>query len=407
MHVDSTLMRFVKTACTIRVVVAIMSTVALVVVCQRPFVTPSEYVMFAPYSTVVRLGVIENEDNYDIFKSETDIAHMAYVEKSGNRNRFEKSNFWVNCSSTVVYPGVPIPPNCFDFNLLFRKAFKVGGSTLGGIVRRIAIRFGVAGSGDRASLVEREPKLLANHIPDEGYKQWKHTLRLPYFVWGSVRKPIARCISAFDYFRAETSDSAKIRFGGSNRCNNEVWKTLELTSRESQEDLQYMAVTERFDESALMVCYFLGCSIADILYVKSKDSQDPMNRLPKSKRHSLHVAFAKESPRVRSFFLGNKFQKRNSLDTHLWNVANQTLDRLIDFVGKVGFQTKLREFRSHLTATHEECKYVISPLVCYWRDNGCKYDCLNRYANKVPHLWDPVTVLPLLQRRGVPKLSLL
>jgi len=269
---------------------------------------------------------------------------------------------------------------------------------MGGVARRIAIRFGVRGSRSKFWHQNVEPKLLANHITEEDFFEWRNALQMPSFTWGLVRNPIDRCISAFDFFSADVSDTAKIHFGKHYLCTNSVWHAMQLNNSKSREDLQFMGVTERFDESALVLCYFLGCSLADLLYFPSKDSQ-------RSSSHTSHVPFDQESPEVRSYFLGGNFRQRNSLDYHLWDTANQTLDRLIDFIGRKEFETRLNQYHKHMNDSHIECRHV-DIRRCYWKDNGCKYDCLDKYANKVTQLWDPITTRPLLYRENVPLLNL-
>ena len=94
-------------------------------------------------------------------------------------------------------------------NLIFIKLSKTGGSTVGGVIRRIGWRLGLNGvfreTGMFALGKQAEPGLWARHSfrsKLEGQKGDFQSLQLPSFFLSFVRQPVARVLSAFYHFNA-------------------------------------------------------------------------------------------------------------------------------------------------------------------------------------------------------------
>jgi Sulfotransferase family len=277
------------------------------------------------------------------------------------------------------------------FNLVMVKVPKVGSSTLGGVARRIAAHHSMSGYTD-SNWIFHEPGVWAAHLTRAKLPVAK--LKLPSFVFSVVRDPLARAMSEFYHFRVtrksqHTNDAHRLdlqkvaflrnvhnlqmrhldpvetfRYAGSKHIAQRVFDAYD-----------FVAVTERFDESMLLLAHRLGVPWSQVLYVPSKVAAD--GRQERFNGHTFtfvpHPAFVQESAEVQLELVS--FRRQNHLDYELHRLANQRLDQLIAEYGEVEFRAQLAEFQRALAQVAEECvrhdppglTFVKAAGPCYWR----------------------------------------
>eukprot|EP00039_Didymoeca_costata_P013123 m.194807 g.194807 ORF g.194807 m.194807 type:complete len:297 (+) comp15682_c0_seq1:203-1093(+) len=269
--------------------------------------------------------------------------------------------------------------NCkFNKSILFEKLTKVGGSTFGGVVRRIGRKYNLSGiyDGWLRKLSHRtlppEPFVFANHgeVPKVKGQQFKILL---------VRAPDERQISAFYHFSVSLkniSDSEDEMLKNVKHMDNDYLCAMKEPTREKLEkEYDFIGITERFEESVLLLKYLLpNLTVRDLLYINSKDSSKVFT--PNSKE--VFTPHAKDvtglPPKVREYFASEEFKSASKCQWEIWRIANQIMNEHI--VKIQNFSLELLEFRRMIHKADREC-YTTEWNDCFWKDNGCAIHCLD------------------------------
>ena len=272
-------------------------------------------------------------------------------------------------------------------NIVFIKNPKAGGSTFSGVLRRVAHHNHLSGVNDSA-WITHEPGIWANHMKKKFLTQQISELKKQTFLLTIVRNPINQLLSQFYHFEVVTnnmtdSDDNIISYARnwkniqtgyiegrhmrSYRWNRDMSVTKYIG--EALNSYNFVGVTERFNEGLVILKYMLNCSFADLLYVRSKDSNLSRGGT-KPYKHLNEM-----SDTVKEYL--TTWAAKNEHDKFLWNMANKQLD---DHIQKyTHFTRDLQYFETHVKRAQEICAFV-SEIDCYWEDNGCSIKCLNRYA---------------------------
>ena len=152
--------------------------------------------------------------------------------------------------------------------IVFVKMTKVGGSTVGGVVRRIAAHHGLAGVADGmytgwAKNGCRTPGVWANHIHGAKVVPAVQSCRQQgrnVFLLGWVRGPLERCLSKFYHLRVSRANEPptvanKLKACGthSNAHASADFQAFVAphdgaSPEESLEAYNFIGLTQRFDE---------------------------------------------------------------------------------------------------------------------------------------------------------------
>jgi len=135
----------------------------------------------------------------------------------------------VASASVLSQTTEPLPPSRTDLaparplqgsrpavvpSLVFIKAIKVGGSTMAGVVRRIAAKFGMSGVQAKGQWIDSEPGVWANHGQYAKFPERLGELSGPKFVLAMMRNPLDRCLSAYYHLKSHgkpmTTNSSSI-----------------------------------------------------------------------------------------------------------------------------------------------------------------------------------------------------
>jgi len=280
--------------------------------------------------------------------------------------------------------------------LAFIKAHKVGGSTWGGVMRRIGNRYGLNHVRDE-NWLEKDlknhrqpgPSVWANHGHRDKLKQQLRKL-MPNAVYITlIRNPINTEMSKF-YFASVSRNGkpatvkAKVQYLNKARNDNlNSWISPDpqnLSPAKVLASYSLVGVCERFDESLLLLGQHLGLNKTDLLYLKAKEAgHASTDKHDQGQVMAEHPPFSSEPLEVQK--AGEHLQ--NGTDAQLHLLANKALDKAISEYG-TGFQTDLKEFQNMLLEVKNACQEHFSEG-CLWNDNGCAQDCIDQYAQK--HEW--------------------
>jgi len=288
----------------------------------------------------------------------------------------------------------------------FMKPQKTGSSTTSGINLRIArnvaqrlnksyefcrARFDHGPSGFPAA------DLFANRDPERS------------FLWSVIREPTKRIISQFFHFevsrgKKEPSDENFRNFilnsTSSFYFRDYYYKTLYTQShfdRKKEDPIQigneilseydFLGITERMDESAVVLMMLLNLKLSDVLYLSSKSSGG-FDDLCK------YVWPSFVTPAMQEFFESDVWQDRVQYDSAIYQAVNASLDLTIDKLGRKTFETLLAKFKHARAEVQNRClpitvfpcdfssgrQHMRHKTDCVWNDSGCGMECLDVIA---------------------------
>jgi len=295
-----------------------------------------------------------------------------------------------------------------DTGLLFMKPMKTGGSTAAGVHLRMAHHVArrqnqtfdlCKGRWDHAWGY----KMIANRIPQKS------------FLWTIIREPTKRAISQFFHFQVSrenvsTSDEA---FRKHLKAEKIYWNYyLRVLSTEPVTvstntaygiiskilaDYDFIAVTERFEESVVVLMMLLNLPMADVLYLSAKGNGNYDDGA--HERQCFYIQPSVVSPRMEDYFASRQWQNNVRWDTLLHQAVNRSLDLTIDRLGRPAVETNLVKFRQAQQMARERCLLrEVFPCtskgvrqknekICLFADSGCGNSCLDEVATELG-LWN-------------------
>lgn len=273
--------------------------------------------------------------------------------------------------------------------IAFIKAEKVGGSTFSGVMRRIGFRRGFKHVKEAYWLSNVEtPSVWANHGTRE---ELEHSLQehMPCALYVTLlRDPVERCMSSYYFqFYADGSPSPdlkdydKISFMQGYCPSNEeaayVGKDGTTNYAEVMGSYDFVGVTERFDESLLLLGKKINVSMADLLYLEAKEAGEVgTDQKDFQKQRGEHPPFDQEPADVKEAAEAI----RNGKDAKLLKAANRALDAAIDDYG-ADFEDDLARYQHMLAKVEKNCRDHFFDS-CLWNDNGCGQDCIDELVKE-------------------------
>ena len=161
----------------------------------------------------------------------------------------------------------------------------------------------------------------------------------------------------------------------------------EKVIRDILNDYDFIAVTERMDESLVVMQMLLNLSTRDILYTRARSSGTFSNGAKKKPCSYIFPSFV--SPGMAEYFESEEWKRTIRGDQLLSDSVNESLDRTIDALGRDLFTKKLNEFQVILKKAQAHCEGRVRHLcseggerqdnqtTCYIWGEGCDYECIN------------------------------
>jgi hypothetical protein len=281
--------------------------------------------------------------------------------------------------------------------LIYVKVPKTASSTSAGVTLQISRNIGrtMLGEGKSCSNSFEHGEMFRKRKP-------------PYLLWTTIRHPAKRAISHY-FFTAVTRlgrkpSSEKLLTHLSDHKNFQLKyistkkipsnKThllaveedpLELIRRNVFDHYHFIAITERIQESLVVMKMLWGLSDADIIVMSAKRSGGYDNWRSKC----LTIQPSVTTPKIDRYIKG-KFTQDN-LDFLLYAAANESLDLTIAALGRLRFAKELERHRRLQKIADDACldeidfpcssngtsQKKLAARNCLWNDAGCGYACVN------------------------------
>jgi hypothetical protein len=299
--------------------------------------------------------------------------------------------------------------------LMLAKVFKAASTTSAGITLRIANRVGTRQGRHRCQVSNGHDFTLRN--------LHSHRNVSNSFLWGTVREPHSRANSAMFYYNAslatidflestignqlrqmrrrEQSRANKLHvLGGSlaggpagfhNSIVTEDPHKLAFVHVQEQvlQFYDFVAVTERWEESMVVLKYLLNIEYSDLIVLKAKES----GGYAKKGRNCRYVPKATSSSSAQLYL--ETAYRQNNPDYLLYAAVNRSLDLTIAKLGWQRIEEGVRELRRMQSLAEEKClKEAIFPCSsegkwqkkhrenCYENDQGCGYRCVDEVLDE-------------------------
>jgi hypothetical protein len=300
--------------------------------------------------------------------------------------------------------------------LIYVKVPKTASSTAAGVTFRIAEKVGA--------------KMLNNSTCAH---RWKHQMKIenlekPYLLWTSVRDPATRSLSEFFHFKVSRrgvapTTSKMISFLNQQKNFQLRWQAahalatklpantaldMDITSNFIDRQLlathSFVAVTERMDESLVVMKLLFDLDDGDIVVLSSKKSGGYDDG--KYEERCVKVQKAFTTPEVDEFIRTN-FTEGN-YDYLLYAAANAGLDLTINALGRERVEDEVRKHRTLKQLAETSCQDdAVFPCSvdgfrqieaslgsCYWNDVGCGHSCVDRVIETAVKM-TPCFLVPL------------
>jgi len=340
--------------------------------------------------------------------------------------------------------------------VFYNKVPKAASSTLAGINRRIAVHWGhrLYGTNGSMTITPHDPSSSSSSFVLTPRAEWVKEVSCTHrevhvvgagrfygnrvddqsFLWGSLRDPAARALSRVFFFQIsqggfgdDDQTILSILKGSNNPQTGCVSKGrggfqlqyLALTAlddwvawgknfptkvqrpdlveeqvRNVTQQYDFLAVTERMDESVVALQFLLGLNVGDVLSTSAKvgGAFDYHGK----ERGCVPIQKAHASPVVRDYLESDEWQALNYGDYLLYAAANRSLDLTIDRLGRHQFDKALQMYRAAMTVVSEECasetffpcsregipQVDLAQSSCYNGDEGCGYRCIDRLVHE-------------------------
>jgi len=165
----------------------------------------------------------------------------------------------------------------------------------------------------------------------------------------------------------------------------------ELSNRIIQ-DYDFIAVSERFDESMVALMMLLDLPMSDILYVPGQKQSQSFDEGKDGQCYFMWKPFITSG--MKSYFESEEWQDRIKYDLAIYDAANRSLDLTIQSLGVKQFERNMAKFLDAQRVVYERCYgktdfpcdmggRVVPVTDCLHRDSGCGNDCLDRVATEL------------------------
>jgi hypothetical protein len=164
-------------------------------------------------------------------------------------------------------------------------------------------------------------------------------------------------------------------------------------------DYNFIAVSERLEESAVVLMLLLDVPMADVLFLSAKGrGRNYDGGGLNGKCTYIWKSFV--SHEMQRFFQSDQWKDQIRYDLALYQAANRSLDLTIDnVIGRSLFEMHLSKYRKAQQRAREICLHsAVFPCSesgvyttpnatdCLWKDSGCGTDCLDQIATEM-RLW--------------------
>ena len=285
--------------------------------------------------------------------------------------------------------------------LLFLKPMKVGSSTATGINLRIS-----------KNVAERQHanfSLCENSYDHAVGQYFRNRDVVNSFLWSFVRQPDKRAVSWFYHFvisrrkveptlglfKASLANT-KDYYLKLHRLEAKQWEKKKKTEQFYNmtingilQSYNFIGITERFDESLMVLQQLLGVPLGDLLYFSVK-----VNGEYDDKCHLIRNTHL--TPQMKAYLKSQDWLDRMKWDKAFYDAANAKLERTIDKLGRAKLEKNLETFQAAKKVVADKCQPLAklpcddegarrnaNETNCLFLDSACAYDCIDQVAKEL------------------------
>ena len=275
------------------------------------------------------------------------------------------------------------------------------------------------------------------------------------FVFTLVRAPVERMISNFQYtFMDPKHSESRVNLCHDNTGNpacrlplpqtrNEIEKRLieyaehaninierdycmpqagvneQWSVQRMMDNLDFVGITERFDENLIVLKEIFNLEYSDILYLSANVIEYNWSGTASGAEATMGASEDGEESKVNgaaslgedtlSADVQTKVENlmRGSADFQLWDLANEKLDALVRQIPN--FQNKLKTFTAFREAAQDHCKAYADGTgdasQCLYADEGCGNQCLNEFSKNQNNLLSALTMAQSTKMLAAPNVE--
>ena len=158
-------------------------------------------------------------------------------------------------------------------------------------------------------------------------------------------------------------------------------------------EYNFVGVTERMEESIVVLQLLLGLTTGDVLFLNSKGNGGFDDKC-------VYIIPSYVSPTMNKYFeTSTQWKNIAYIDTLLHKAANRSLDLTIDnVIGRSKFQVALTKYQNAMNVVRTRCLPNVQfpctssgePIEqpnCFWGDSGCGTSCIDEIADEL-NLYD-------------------
>ncbi|GAX25559.1 hypothetical protein FisN_28Hh028 [Fistulifera solaris] len=292
---------------------------------------------------------------------------------------------------------------------LFVKPYKCASSTVAGVQIRMAQQ--LAQRQYKFSMCQA--RFTHGPQPFPAHTLYADRSSTRSFLWTVLREPTARAVSGFFHFRVSKRNDSIANFQRSllqpdpqakrdyylqslylnQQFNRNIHDPIQV-AQEILQEYNFIGITERLDESLVVLMLLLQLPMSDILYVPAKQSGASYDSNGKYRKcNFLQPSIL--TPDMQAFLESDDWYNEIKYDLMLYNAANRSLDLTIDQLGRDHVQEQVQRFRQAQQSVRERCHPVLPcddagnfrpDADCLWKDSACGMMCLDKVATELD-LW--------------------
>ncbi|CAB9503582.1 expressed unknown protein [Seminavis robusta] len=170
------------------------------------------------------------------------------------------------------------------------------------------------------------------------------------------------------------------------------------------DEYDFIAVTERMEESIVALQMILGLSTADVMYLSAKENGGYEGG--GWNNTCLRIHRRNVTPGMEAFLGSPLWESYVKWDRLFYEAVNQSLDKTIQALGRKAFERNLQRFKQAQDVAHKQCRGKVRfpcstardglpPLRmgesdCLWNDSACGMSCIDDVANQLG-LWEAIS----------------
>lgn len=177
--------------------------------------------------------------------------------------------------------------------------------------------------------------------------------------------------------------------------DNQYFQTLSMVDYQGVEeevefankilhDYDFIGVTERMDDSLVVLSMLLNLQLTDILYLSAKGNGSFDDA---GLKECTYIVPTFISPSMKQYFNDTQWTRRTKGDALLHCAAQRSLDMTIDQLGRDKFNIKIKEYKRMQKLVTDACMEQVAfpcdaggkrqTTDCYWVDSGCGNRCID------------------------------